>query len=63
MCIVFIGVGPSCVALLCHWIRHHHEWFSQQKIILVEKNKQLGIPRPFNRRRDAMFVHVRRVLL
>ena len=43
MCIVFIGVGPSCIALLCHWIRHHREWFSQQKIILVEKKNQLGI--------------------
>jgi len=43
MCIVFIGVGPSCIALLCHWVRHHREWFSQQKIILVEKTQRIGI--------------------
>lgn len=43
MSIVFIGVGPSCVALLCNWIRHHREWFLRQKIILVEKNERLGI--------------------
>lgn len=43
MCIIFIGVGPSCVALLCHWIRHQSDWFSQQKIILIEKQKRIGL--------------------
>jgi hypothetical protein len=43
MKIILVGGGPSCIALLCYWIRSRHEWFKQQDFTIIEKKSRLGI--------------------
>ena len=43
MDIIFVGGGPSCVALLCYWIRVHYDWFLKQNITVIERTKYIGV--------------------